>query len=66
MAGDRRTEAEIRGEIASEREHLADALADLRASIAAKRRPAAVVVGVLAAAIVAVVALRVVRRLERD
>ncbi len=65
MPSDGRTDVEIRREIAAEREQLADALTDLRASVAAKRRPAAVVVGVLVAGIAAVVALRVARRLER-
>lgn len=53
-----RTEAEIRAEIAAEREQLAGALADLRADVAAKRKPALVVSGALAA----LVALTLLRR----
>lgn len=61
MPTERRSDEEIRREIASERAALADALGDLRASVDAKRRPAALAVGAL---IAAVVALRVARRLR--
>ena len=63
MAGERRSEEELRREIAGEREQLADALADLREGVDAKRRPAAVVGGALAAAGAALAARRIVRRL---
>ncbi len=62
MAGDRRTEEEIRREIASQREELASALADLRQGVDEKRKLAAVVGGTLAAAITTVAALRLGRR----
>ena len=62
MTGSRRTDGEIRAEIASERRQLVDAVADLRGAIDEKRRPAAVVVGAVATGLVAVAALRVLRR----
>ena len=58
MPADRRTDAEIRREIAAEREGLAAALADLRASAGDRRRLAALAGGVLAAAAL----VRAVRR----
>ena len=45
MPGERRTEEEIRRELTTEREGLADALAELRESVAAKRRSAAASAG---------------------
>jgi hypothetical protein len=66
VPSDHRTEEEIRREITTEREQLADALADLREGIDAKRRPAVVVGGVLAAALAAAVAIKVVRRLKGE
>jgi hypothetical protein len=62
MAGDRRTEAEIRQDIASERDGLASALADLRQGVDEKRKVAAVVGGTLTAALATVAALRLGRR----
>ena len=59
MSGEARTDEAIRREIATEREQLIDALADLRAGIARKRRPAVIVGGALAAVVVA----GIVRRL---
>ncbi len=64
MPGERRSEQEIRREIAAEREQLADALAELRKGIDGKRRSAAAVVGVIAAACSAAAALMFVRRLR--
>jgi hypothetical protein len=61
---ERRTEEQIRLEIVSEREQLADALAGLREGIDAKRRPAAVIGGALAAVLAAAAAAKVVRRLK--
>ena len=61
MQGDRRTEEEIRSEIATERQQLADALADLRKGVAAKRRPAVLALTGLALVVTAAVAVRVVR-----
>ncbi len=66
MPGDRRSEEEIRREIAAEREQLADALADLREGIDGKRRLATVVGGALAAGLGAVVAAKLVRRLKGE
>ena len=65
MPDDRRTEQEIRLEIAAEREQLVGAVADLRAGIDAKRRSAAIVGAVLAAGVTAAVALKIARRLSR-
>ncbi len=64
MPGERRSEQEIRREIASEREQLADAIADLRKGIDGKRRVAAVVGGVTAAAFAAAAVLTFARRLR--
>lgn len=64
MPGDRRAEEEIRREIATERDELADALADLREGIYEKRRLAAVVGGALVAGLAATAAVKVVRRLK--
>jgi hypothetical protein len=64
VAGDRRPEEEIRREIASEREALVSALADLRQGVDEKRKLAAVVGGALTAAFAAVAALRLGRRLR--
>lgn len=62
---ERRTDADIRADIAAERERLVQALDDLRADVAAKRKPAAAV-GALVVAGVGFTALRrLVRRLRR-
>ena len=62
MAGDRRSDEEIRREIAAEREHLAAALADLRASTGDRRRLAALAAGPLAAGLGLAALRRAVRR----
>jgi hypothetical protein len=62
VASERRTEEEIRREIAGEREQLVDALADLRAGVAAKRRAAAVVGGALLTGLAALAVRRIARR----
>lgn len=64
MPSDGRTEEEIRREIASEREQLAEALADLRVGLGAKRRVAAAVAGTVAVGLAALTGLRLVRRLR--
>jgi len=64
VPGDRRTVEEIRREIATEREQLVDALADLREGIGEKSRLAAVVGGALAVGLAAAAAVWVVRRLK--
>lgn len=66
MPGNRRGEEEIRREIATERDDLADALADLRGGIYAKRRLAAVVGGALAAGLTALGVVKVARRLRDE
>ncbi len=66
MPGERRTEEEIRREIAAERDQLAAALANLRAGIDEKRRPAVAAVGALVAGLAAMAALKVVRRLRGE
>jgi hypothetical protein len=58
---ERRTEEEIRRELAAERQQLADALTDLREGIAAKRKPAVLALAGLAAVLAVAVAVRVVR-----
>lgn len=64
MPGERRTEAEIRNEITAEREHLADALGDLREGVDAKRRTAAAVGGALGAMFFTAVAFKILRRVR--
>ncbi len=61
MQGDGRTEEEIRSEIATEREQLATALADLREGISAKRKLAVLVLAGLGALLALVVAVKVIR-----
>jgi hypothetical protein len=61
VQGDGRTEEEIRGEIATEREQLATALADLREGISAKRKLAVLVLAGLGALLALVVAVKVIR-----
>jgi hypothetical protein len=62
VPAERRTDQDIRGEIATEREQLVEAVADLRRSIDDKRKPAAVVGGVLAAAVTAGVLVKIAQR----
>jgi hypothetical protein len=61
VQGDGRTEEEIRREIATEREQLAGALADLREGISAKRSLAILVLAGLGAVLALVVAFKVIR-----
>jgi hypothetical protein len=60
VPGEHRTEEQIRGEIASEREQLAASIDDLRAGIRAKRGMAKLV----AAGLAAIAALKLVRTLR--
>jgi len=62
MPADRRTDEEIRTEIATEREKLAGAVADLRAGIDTRARQAAVVGAALATGLVVAKAVKVVLR----
>ena len=64
MIAERRTDEQIRSEIASERAELVEALADLRAGVDGKRRMAAAVAGSLAVATAALTAVKVGRRLR--
>jgi hypothetical protein len=66
VPSERRTEEDIRREIAGEREQLLDAVADLRNGLAAKRRTATLAGGALVASIAAAAALRVARRLRGE
>ena len=61
MPAERRTDAMIRGEIATEREALADSLADLRAGVAEKKKLAAVAGGLVGAGMAAAAAVAIVR-----
>jgi len=62
VPAERRTIEEIRGEIASERQQLERALADLRKGLEAKRKPAKRVAGSLAAGLAALVTVKAARR----
>ena len=62
MPAERRTVADIRQEITTERQELVDALADLRKDINAKRRPAAIVGGAVAAGLATLAVAKVFRR----
>jgi len=62
----RRTDEQIRREITTEREQLANALVDLRAGVYEKRRLAAAVAGALAAGFVTAAGVAVVRRLRGE
>lgn len=64
MATEKRTDEQIRSEIAAERNELVGALADLRAEIAGKRRAATAVAGALAAAAATLAAVKIGRRLR--
>ncbi|HEU5263298.1 MAG TPA: hypothetical protein VFU34_01575 [Gaiellaceae bacterium] len=64
MASERRSEEEIRREIASEREELVRAFADLRKSVESKRRAAAVAAGTIAAGLAASAAIKAMRRVK--
>lgn len=64
MAVERRGIPEIRAELASEREQLAAALADLRRAFEAKRKPAARAGGLLATGLAALVTAKAVRRVR--
>jgi len=61
----RRTDVEIRGEIATEREQLVSAIGDLRAGVESKKKVAGVVAGAVAAAMTAAGVATIVRRLRR-
>ena len=60
MQGERRPDEEIVRELATEREQLAGALAELRVSAAQARKRAAVVGGALAAGLATATAIKIV------
>ena len=66
MPAERPSEAELRGEITSEREQLVSAIADLREGINAQRKTAEIVGAVVATGLAAITALKVIHRLRRD
>jgi hypothetical protein len=67
VATDRRSDEAIRAEMASERDELTRALADLRQAVGGtKRSLTRAAGGTLAAGLVATAAATVVRRLRRD
>lgn len=61
----RRSEEEIRRELAAERQRLVESVADLRASVEAKKRPGARAAGALAAGAAALLALKLGRAIRR-
>ncbi len=61
----RRSEEEIRSELAAERQRLVESVADLRASVEAKKRPAARAAGTVAAGAAALLALKIARAIRR-
>jgi hypothetical protein len=64
VTGERRTNEQIRGEIAAEREQLAEALTDLRARIQSKRRLATATATLAAASLAAAASIKLVRRVR--
>jgi hypothetical protein len=66
VADERRTDAMIRSEISAEREHLVDALAELREGIAAKRRIAAAVGTLVVAGLATTVSVKIARRFRGE
>jgi hypothetical protein len=66
VSAESRTIEEIRGEMASQRAQLQQALGDLRRGLGAKRKPIALLVSLVLTVLVAVVVARVVRRLVGD
>ena len=66
MPAERRTEAQLRGEITTEREQLVSAIADLREGINAQRKTAEIVGAVVATGVAAITALKVIHKLRRD
>lgn len=62
VASERRTDADIRADIAAEREQLVRALSDLRADVSAKRRAAALAGAAAGAGVVLAFVLRARRR----
>ena len=59
MPGERRTDEQIRSEIATERELLADSLDDLRAGVAEKRRLAIAAAAAVGAGVATAAAVKI-------
>jgi hypothetical protein len=66
MAAERRSAEEIRSELATEREQLADALSNLREDARSARRIPMIAGGALLAGLAAVAAFKAVRGLTSD
>lgn len=66
VAGEQRTDADIRSEISAEREQLVDALDELRQGIAAKRRVAAAVGTLVVAGLATTVSVKIARRFRGE
>lgn len=66
MPAESRSVEEIRGEMASQRGQLQEALDDLRRGLDAKRKPVVLAVALVVTVLVAVVAARVIRRVVGD
>ena len=66
MTAERRTDEQIRADIAAEREGLREAIADFRDGVGRKRGLAKGVGSAIAAGVAALAALRIVRRIRRD
>ncbi len=64
MPAERRTVEQIRLDMASERAQLERALADLRAGLEARRKPATRAGGLLAAGLAALVTVKTARRIR--
>ena len=62
----RRTDVVIRGEIATEREHLVTALGELRAGVESKKKLAAGAAAALGAGVAALTVAKIVRRVRAD
>jgi hypothetical protein len=66
VPAERPTEAQLRGEITTEREQLVSAITDLREDLNAQRKTAEIVGAVVATGLAAITALKVIHRLRRD
>ena len=62
----RRTNVEIRGDIATEREQLVTAIDDLRAGVESKKKLAAGAAAALGAGVFALTVAKIVRRVRAD
>jgi hypothetical protein len=65
VPAERRTEAQLRGKITTEREQLVSAIADLREGLDAQRKTAEIVGAVVATGLAAITAVKVIHKLRR-